>query len=52
MIAKEENNVLKPDRVEFYNKESQKAENIIMAIVIRASCSRNKISLNVIENKH
>lgn len=42
MIAKEENNVLKPDRVEFYNRESQKAENIIIAIVIRVLCSINK----------
>lgn len=38
-----ENNALKPDRLEFYNRESQKADYIIMAIVIRPSYSINKM---------
>lgn len=31
------NDLVNPDRFEFYNRESQKADNIIMAIVLRAS---------------
>lgn len=33
--------ILKHDGLEFYNRESQKADNITMAVVIRASYSIN-----------